>query len=49
VFDYNWLGWKDGAVRGHAIATMFWDELIAALLFHDPRCACGECDDWKGN
>lgn len=48
VFDYKWIGWKDGEIRGHAIAMMFWDELIAALLFHDPRCRCGACDQWQG-
>jgi len=47
VFDYKWLGWKDGNLRGHAFAMNFWDGLLAAMLFHDPRCECGQCEDWK--
>jgi hypothetical protein len=43
VFDYKWLGWKDDELRGHAFAMLFWDGLIAATLFHDPRCRCGSC------
>jgi hypothetical protein len=43
VFDYKWLALKDGDVRGHAIAMLFWDGLIVATLFHDPSCECGEC------
>jgi hypothetical protein len=48
VFDYKWIGWKDGNLRGHAMAMNFWDGLVAALLFHDPGCACGLCDEWHG-
>jgi len=47
VFDYKWLSWKDGNLRGHAFAMLFWDRLLAALLFHDPSCRCGNCDDWR--
>jgi len=47
VFDYKWLSWKDGGLRGHAFAMLFWDRLLGAMLFHDPTCECGNCDDWK--
>ena len=43
VFDYKWLCWKDGELRGHAFSMLFWDGLIAAALFHDPTCRCGTC------
>jgi hypothetical protein len=43
VFDYKWLGWVDGAIRGHAVAMLFWNGLIIAMLFHDPTCACSIC------
>ena len=43
VFDYKWLGWKEGDLRGHAMAPNFWDGLLATLLFHDPTCECGKC------
>jgi hypothetical protein len=43
VFDYKWLGWKDGEVRGHAVSMLLWDGLIVASLFHDPACRCGHC------
>jgi hypothetical protein len=43
VFDYKWLGWKDGEIRGHAFALMLWNGLIVAVLFHDPACGCGTC------
>lgn len=43
VFDYKWLGWKDGDLRGHAVAMLLWDGLIIATLFHDPTCQCGHC------
>ena len=43
VFDYKWIGWKDGSLRGHAVSMLFWDGLIAASLFHDPTCSCGTC------
>src|SRR5437762_3447155 len=31
VFDYKWLCWKDGNLRGHAVAINMWDGLVAAL------------------
>ena len=43
VFDYKWIGWKDGELRSHAVSMLFWDGLIAASLFHDPRCRCATC------
>jgi len=43
VFDYKWTGWKDGELRGHAVSMLFWDGLIVAALFHDPRCRCATC------
>jgi hypothetical protein len=43
VFDFKWLGWNDAGIRGHAVAMMFWNGLIAAALFHDPTCACTTC------
>src|SRR5207247_8297935 len=45
VFDYKWLGWKDEELRGHAVAMLFWDGLIAATLFHDPSCECHVCQE----
>jgi hypothetical protein len=47
VFDYKWLGWKDGDLRGHAVALNFWDGLLATVLFHDPACECGQCAAWQ--
>jgi len=47
VFDYKWLSWKDGELRGHAFALLFWDGLLATMLFHAPVCECGLCEDWK--
>jgi hypothetical protein len=47
VFDYKWLSWRAASLRGHAFAMMFWDGLLAAMLFHDPTCECGQCEDWK--
>ena len=49
VFDYKWLCWNDGELRGHAVAMLFWDGLVAAVMFHDPRCRCGKCDDWRAD
>ena len=43
VFDYKSLGWKEGDLRGHAVAMLLWDGLIIAMLFHDPGCQCGQC------
>ncbi len=43
VFDYKWLGWKDGEIRAHAFAMLIWDGLIITTLFHDPRCDCATC------
>ena len=43
VFDYKWLGWKEGELRAHAFAMLFWDGLLVVLLFHDPLCRCGQC------
>jgi hypothetical protein len=43
VFDYKWLGWKDNELRGHAMAMLFWDGVIVALIFHDPTCDCDGC------
>ena len=43
VFDYKWVSTFDGALRGHGVAMMFWDGLIAATLFHDPTCGCESC------
>src|SRR5207253_334937 len=47
VFDYKWIGWVDAGIRGHALAMNFWDGLVATMVFHDVRCACGQCEDWK--
>jgi hypothetical protein len=35
VFDYKWLGWKDGDLRAHAFAMLFWDGLLVGILFHN--------------
>jgi hypothetical protein len=35
IFDYKWLGWKDGDLRGHAVTMLLWDGLIIATLFHN--------------
>ena len=43
VFAYQWLGWKEGELRAHAFAMLFWDGLQVVLLFHDPLCRCGQC------
>jgi hypothetical protein len=49
VFDYKWICLKDGPHKIHAMAMLFWDRLIATVMFHDPTCECGECEDWKQN
>jgi hypothetical protein len=33
VFDYKWLGWKDGSLRGHAVAMLFWDRSLPRCFF----------------
>jgi hypothetical protein len=43
VFDYKWLGVTMDGKRAHAIAMLLWDRLALLALFHDPSCACGEC------
>ena len=43
VFDYKWVGWKDGDLRRHVVSMLFWDGLIVATLFHHPRCRCATC------
>lgn len=47
VFDYKWLCWKDRELRGHVFALLFWDGLVAALLFHDPACHCDTCKEHR--
>lgn len=43
VFDYKWVCWKDGDLRGHAVGMLLWDGLIVLTIFHDPACGCPEC------
>lgn len=43
VFTYKWVCQKDGDLRGHAVAMLWWDGIIVLAIFHDPFCGCEEC------
>jgi len=49
VLDFKWTCWplKNG-IRAHAVAVLFWDGLLALVLFHDPSCPCSGCVTDKG-
>jgi hypothetical protein len=47
VFGYRYLKHVNGNVIWNIWGLVFWDRILATLLFHDVRCKCQECIEKK--